>query len=236
MGEIVRVFGQARVLLQVRLDIGMRHQELVEIAQRHVAAASIGGISWSGRPSRSRSRGSGCRARSAELLDAADGLRSGTLGLGGLYSIVVGSTRLQVAQINAMGRAAPTRFGGLVQIVGVSAVFQDGAGVNIGRPGNGGGGGLGGFNYRPMNDFHLLRFLRLFRLVVFILIPILLRTAACLGAGGKAQGKTNREGGKLISHSQTPWASAYLRQKPPLSEMLAMGGRWSGGQSSGTPE
>jgi hypothetical protein len=87
-----------------------------------------------------------------------------------------------------------------------------------------------------MGDFHLLRFLRMFRLVVLIVIPVLLRTAACLGAGGKAQGQTNRDRGKLISHNRTPLASAYLLTKTTLSEMLAGGGRWSGKQSSGTPE
>src|SRR5690348_10816047 len=236
MAEIARVFSQAGILLQVGLDIGVRHQELVEIAQRHVTPASVRRISGGRGMGGSWCRGSGCPARSTELLHAANCLRPGTLGLGGLYSVIVGSTRRQVTQINTMGGAAPTCFGGLVQIVGVSAVFQDGAGVNIGRPGNGGGGGLGGFNYRPMDDLHLLRFLGVFRLVVFVLIPVLLRTAACLGASSKAQGQTNRDRGKLISHGHTPFASAYLLTKTTLNEMLTGGGRWSGRQSSGAPE
>src|SRR6185437_14635505 len=94
---VAAVHRQIGILLQIRLNIRVAHQELVKVAQCHVAAAGIGCLGWS-----CGSSGSGS-AFGAELLHAACRLAAGPLRLGGFHLIVIGGARLQIAQVHSMG-------------------------------------------------------------------------------------------------------------------------------------
>src|SRR5215472_3199230 len=49
---------------------------------------------------------------------------------------VVLGIRLQVFEVDAVGQSAPGHAGSLIQMVNVCAVMQQGAGVNVGGPGD----------------------------------------------------------------------------------------------------